>query len=135
MRTELTPEEAELLLLARAAGQLAYAPYSMFRVGAAVRTSAGTFIGCNVENASYGLSICAERAAIFHAVSAGAKRIESLAVSCLDAQVECGTVSKMPCGACRQVIAEFAGASLCVVVDGAGVWQLHELLPDPFVIS
>ncbi len=135
MRAELNDEEQSLLAMAREAGQRGYAPYSNYRVGAAVRTDAGVFTGSNVENASYGLCICAERAAIFTAVSAGAKCIEMIAVSCLDASAESDIGSKMPCGACRQVIAEFADRSVPVVVDGAGVWIIAELLPQPFVLS
>jgi cytidine deaminase len=134
MRTDLTDEELALLNMARSAALSAYAPYSKFRVGAAVRTDAGVFVGCNVENASYGLCICAERTAIFSAVCSGAKSIEMVAVSCVDASAESDIGVRMPCGACRQVIAEFADGSVPVVVDGAGVWRVTELLPQPFVL-
>jgi cytidine deaminase len=134
MRAELSDDEQALLNMAREAGRSAYAPYSRFRVGAAVRTDAGVFVGCNVENASYGLCICAERTAIFNAISAGAKFIETLAVSCLDAAADSGIGNRMPCGACRQVIEEFAEGSASVIVDGAGVWRVTELLPQPFVL-
>jgi cytidine deaminase len=134
VRTELTDIENALLASARKAGLCAYAPYSNFRVGAAVRTDVGVFVGCNVENSSYGLCVCAERIAIFSAVSAGAKRIDMVAVTCLDAAGESEVGGRMPCGACRQVIAEFAGAAVSVIVDGAGVWSLSELLPQPFVL-
>lgn len=80
-----------------------YAPYSRFRVGAAVLTGDGTvFTGCNVENASYGLTTCAERVAIQTAVACGCRTIQALAV------VASGNSSPTPCGACRQVLAEFA---------------------------
>src|SRR5580700_4639807 len=136
MRTDLNMSEEELALLklARDAGVAAYVPYSKFRVGAAVRTDAGIFVGCNVENACFGLCICAERAAIFTAVSSGAKYIEMMAVSCLDAGPESDVRGRMPCGACRQVVAEFADGSVPVIVDGAGVWRVTELLPQPFVL-
>ena len=135
MRADLTAEEQALLAMARDAGRGAYAPYSKFRVGAAVLTDVGVFVGCNVENACYGLCICAERAAIFSAVSAGAKCIEMLAVSCLDAIPGAAVGGNMPCGACRQVIAEFADGSASVIVDGAGAWQVTELLPAAFVLT
>jgi cytidine deaminase len=134
LRTDLTEEEQALLMMARDAARSAYAPYSNFRVGAAVRTDAGVYVGCNVENASYGLCMCAERSAIFSAVCAGAKCIEMVAVSCLDAAPQSSVGSRMPCGACRQVIAEFADGSVPIIVDGAGVWRVTELLPEPFVL-
>ncbi len=94
--------DKELFAAAMAARQNAYAPYSKFAVGAAVRTMDGTiFTGCNIENASYGLSICAERNAIFAAVSNGYNDLTTL---CVVADTE-KPVS--PCGACRQVMVEF----------------------------
>src|SRR5579871_580328 len=104
---ELTDDERTLLERARAAGRVAYCPYSEFPVGAAVETEKGVYIGCNIENASYGLAICAERVALYGAVAAGARHIQRLAVSCLQAEGEAAPGSRMPCGACRQVIAEF----------------------------
>ncbi len=115
---------------ARAAQQRAYAPYSHFRVGAALEADDGTlYTGCNVENASYGLTICAERAAVFTAVAAGAHRFRRIVVA------TDGDPPASPCGACRQVLAEF-GLGLRVDAVGprqARSWQLAELLPDPFV--
>ncbi|MCX7925690.1 MAG: cytidine deaminase [Fimbriimonadales bacterium] len=97
----LSAAERALIQAARTARQNAYAPYSGYPVGAAVQTDDGRiFAGCNVENASYGLSICAERVAVCHAVMAGAQRITAVAVCTPDG----GT----PCGACRQVLLEFA---------------------------
>ncbi len=125
-------------LLAAAAGAMgnAHAPYSKFRVGAAVRASDGRiFAGCNVENASYGLTICAERAAIFAAVAAGAKRIGAIAI------VASGPQSPFPCGACRQVLAEFASPDTPVWIRPARrgartlVRRLGALLPDAFDLS
>ena len=125
----------DLAEVARAARARAYAPYSRYHVGAAVRADDGrVFSGCNVENASYGLSMCAERTAIFGAVAAGATQVKAVAVATEDG----GT----PCGACRQVLAEFAppdGSPLVVLlVDAAGRVRettLAALLPDAFGLS
>lgn len=124
------PGEDELLLAAaRAARGRAYAPYSGFPVGAAVRTDAGTFAGANVENASYGLSICAERVAAASAVAAGARRIEAVALA------TGARTPTPPCGACRQFLYEF-GREMTVISEAAGgerrAWRLSELLADGF---
>jgi cytidine deaminase len=118
-----------LISAARTAQRLAYAPYSKFRVGAALESVNGTvFTGCNVENASYGLTICAERAAICAAVSAGERRFRrAVVVSDVDPPAA-------PCGACRQVLAEFG---LDLPIEGVGSkqtvsWRLSELLPVSF---
>ena len=121
----------ELMQRAREAAAKAYAPYSKFQVGCALVTQAGgLFTGCNVENASYGLTICAERNAIFHAVaSEGSQmRIASLAVIALGHEFP-------PCGACRQVIAEFASPDMpvCFLQNCRLVTNtLAELLPSTF---
>lgn len=119
----------DLMARARAARENAYAPYSRFRVGAAVSTDQGVFSGANVENASYGLSICAERVAASCAVAAGVRTIDAVAVSSSAA----GPAS--PCGACRQFLYEF-GPDMIVVAEGTGgerkVWRLSELLVDGF---
>ncbi len=95
-----TAVRKKLIEAAKAAQKKAYCPYSRYPVGAAVITDSGRiYTGCNVENASFGLSICAERVAIFKAVSAGEKKIQGLCVA---------AKSAAPCGACRQVIIEFA---------------------------
>jgi cytidine deaminase len=122
----------ELLEAARAASRLAYCPYSRFHVGAAVRADGRIFTGANVENASYGLTICAERTAAFAAILAGATRIEAVAVACVDAPEGCDPNGLMPCGACRQVLAEFAGPETPIVVDRVGTFTLGELLPLAF---
>lgn len=121
-----------LLEAARAASRAAYCPYSRFHVGAAVWAGGRVYTGANVENASYGLTICAERAAAFAAVLAGAGRIEAVAVSCPDTPNGSDAALRMPCGACRQVLAEFASGDTPVVVDGAGTFTLEELLPHAF---
>jgi cytidine deaminase len=125
------PSDRELLDLARHAFASAHAPYSNFRVGAAVVDELGrVHTGCNVENVSYGLTMCAERSAIFTAIGAGARRICRVAVA---AEQEHPV---MPCGACRQVLVEFGAADTCVVgEDGNGapvVWRLDALLPFAF---
>jgi cytidine deaminase len=121
-----------LLAKARAAAESSYSPYSKFRVGAAVLASGRIFPGANIENASYGLTICAERTALFAAILAGADHIEAIAVSCIDAPDGSPTENLMPCGACRQVLAEFAEPETPVVIDGVGTIQLRDLLPRPF---
>jgi cytidine deaminase len=122
---------AELIALARKARDRAYAPYSRFRVGAALRTASGRlYSGCNVENASYGLSICAERVAIFKAVSEGERDFEAVAVV--------SETLASPCGACRQVMAEFGLDTKVIIADlGAGqqVFTVGDLLPAAFTPS
>lgn len=110
----------------------AYAPYSKFRVGAAIRVSGQVFTGANIENASYGLSMCAERTAIYAAVNHGARELQEVVVS-TDA-----SPPSSPCGACRQVLLEFAAdpANVTVTsVNPAGEhrsWTLAQLIPDGF---
>lgn len=133
--SEFSEDERALVEKARAAAESAYCPYSQFPVGAAVETEAGLFVGCNIENASYGLAICAERVALFTAVAAGAKRLTRLAVSCVRAGAEAPLGSRMPCGACRQVMAEFMTPDSEVLVDGAGTWKVSELLPEAFQLA
>jgi cytidine deaminase len=117
----------DLLGLARSAAERAYAPYSNFRVGAAVLDAQGqTYVGCNIESASYGLTVCAERTAIFSAIAAGAPRpFAAIAISCLD-----GATS--PCGACRQVMVEHFAPDAPVELDGRGSYALADLLPLAF---
>lgn len=122
-----------LIARARECLDRAYAPYSRFRVAAAVIDDRGrVFTGVNVENISYGLSMCAERVAIFSAIAAGAGRITALAVTCSAADL------LSPCGACRQVLAEFADPQAGVFGDCGGQvrhWTVSELLPDRFAAS
>ena len=118
----------ELIAKAMEARGKAYAPYSDFAVGAALLTRSGRiYTGCNVENASYGLSICAERVAVFKAVSEGEHDFEAIAVV-----TDKGVT---PCGACRQVLLEFGEDIQVIVADDAGgyrVFGLQELLPEAF---
>ncbi|HEY1064797.1 MAG TPA: cytidine deaminase, partial [Pirellulales bacterium] len=123
-----------LLSAARQAAERAYCPFSRFRVGAALWAEGRIFLGCNVENRSYGLSMCAERTAIFHAVSEGVRKLDAIAVCCLDAPSDSPPEFRSPCGACRQVIAEFASPDLPILVDGAGLYLLRDLLPVPFTL-
>jgi cytidine deaminase len=123
-----------LLLLAREAAARAYVPYSRFHVGAAVEAGGQIYIGCNVENASYGLTVCAERVALFTAVAAGHRRVERLAVTCADAGPDLGDSGRMPCGACRQVMAELMGPDGEVLVDGVRTFRVSELLPIAFTL-
>jgi cytidine deaminase len=126
---------ARLLQAALDAARLAHCPYSRFHVGAAVLAGGKLFTGCNVENASYGLTVCAERVAIFSAVAAGERRLEAIAVACPDAPPDSPPPYRMPCGACRQVMAEFAGEDLPVFIHGVGKLRLRDLLPNAFVLS
>jgi cytidine deaminase len=127
-----TATAGSLMDAARAAAERAYVPYSHFPVGAAVLTSDGTIVaGCNVENASYPLTVCAERVAVATAVAAGYREVAAVAVSAPKAT---GTT---PCGGCRQVLNEFkppAGDMIVVLDDGDEVRQvpLGTLLPASF---
>jgi cytidine deaminase len=126
----------QLIDLARQAAKRAYCPYSRFHVGAALLTTDGRFFtGANVENASYGMTLCAERTAIFSAAAAGARGLRALAVTCPDAAPDTAPSYRMPCGACRQVIAEFATPEIAVMVDGVADYTLADLLPSPFTLG
>jgi len=120
----------ELLSTATRALNNAHAPYSNYRVGAALLCSDGSvFMGCNVENASYGLSNCAERTAIFSAIAVGKRDFTALAIAAS------GEPAPFPCGACRQVLAEFCGPDFPVYVKRASGYTtttIGELLPHAF---
>ncbi len=123
-------EQEKLIAAAIAARQNAHAPYSNFRVGAAVRAKSGRiYTGCNVENSTYGLTVCAERVAIFKAVSEGERGFEAAAV-CTDAEM-----LTPPCGACRQILWEFCGDIEVTLSNLAGKTETHRmsaLFPRPF---
>jgi len=120
----------KLIDAAKSASEHAYCPYSHFRVGAAVLTDRGDlFAGCNVENASYGLTICAERNAIFQTVAAGQSRLKAVVVYTPT------PAPSAPCGACRQVINEFGPeAEIISVCDGRDILRktLSQLMPEAF---
>jgi cytidine deaminase len=128
----MSPEGSSLIQAARAAARNAHAPYSKFHVGAAVLDADGTVtVGANVESASYGLTCCAERTALFSAYVNGHTHPVELAVTCPDGDAGGDPNSVMPCGACRQVISELA-ADAVIHVDGVGSFSTDELLPQPF---
>lgn len=124
-------EYNDLLNKAKEISKNAYAPYSKFSVGACILCSSGnTYSGCNVENSSYGLTICAERNAIFHAIACGETEIDAIAI------YSPKTKKCFPCGACRQVIFEFQKKKTIDVIvetdDGYKVYKINELLPEGF---
>ena len=122
-----------LLAAALAVREHAFAPFSKFKVGAAVQGIDGRIhTGCNVENATYGLTVCAERVAVFKGVSEGARRFKRVAVA---ADTEKLTP---PCGACRQILWEFCGDIEIVLVNPSGKiesYRLKDLFPKPFDVS
>jgi cytidine deaminase len=119
-----------LVAAAKQARENAHAPYSNFRVGAALRANSGRiFGGCNVENATYGLTVCAERIAIFKAISEGERGFDAIAVS-----TDTDTLTP-PCGACRQIIWEFCGDVPVILSNLKGkieIIQMRDLFPKPF---
>ena len=121
---------SDLVRLAREARARAHAPFSRFKVGAALRTRAGEIVtGCNIENASYGLTLCAERVAVFKAVSEGLNEFDAIAV------VADSPRPTAPCGPCRQILWEFCGDIAVHMVDLSGrrrTLRVSELLPLPF---
>lgn len=126
----LTPEiRQELVQAALSARRLAYAPYSNYQVGAALLAASGKiYTGVNVENAAYPTGICAERVAVFKAVSEGEQRFVAIAVATAN--------GGSPCGSCRQVLWEFSRDMLVLVIDAEGrisrEWSLEQLLPGGF---
>ncbi|EZQ03077.1 cytidine deaminase [Candidatus Acidianus copahuensis] len=123
------PSDEELIEIALGASKNAYAPYSKLNVGAAILTEDGkVFSGCNIENSSYGLSICAERVAIFKAISEGYKKFKKIAVILSD------NSGIMPCGACRQVLAEYGDIEIITLDQKGGIvkYKLSNLLPNSF---
>jgi cytidine deaminase len=121
---------SDLVAAARRARRRARAPFSGFRVGAALETADGAvFTGCNIENASYGLTMCAERVAMFKALSEGHRRFTRIAIVADTAE------ATPPCGACRQILWEFGGDLEVIVANTRrelGRWRMAALLPRPF---
>lgn len=115
-----------------------YSPYSRFRVGAAVRTPGGVFTGTNVENASFGLTICAERVALATAIAAGERDFRAVAIACIDAGAAAALPTLMPCGACRQWLVELAAAAEIIICTDCAdrnkmrVFPVAALLPQAF---
>ena len=122
-----------LIAAALAVRENAFAPFSKFKVGAAIEDAdGGIHTGCNVENATYGLTVCAERVAVLKAISEGARRFRRIAVA---ADTE---VLTPPCGACRQILWEFCGDIEIVLVNPRGTIETHrlkDLFPKPFDVS
>jgi cytidine deaminase len=122
-----------LIAAALAARAHAFAPFSKFRVGAALEDAGGCIhTGCNVENATYGLTVCAERVAVFKAISEGVRKFHRVAVAADTASLT------PPCGACRQILWEFCGDVEITLVNLQGkteIYQLKDLFPKPFDVS
>ena len=127
------PSPEHLISAARESRERAHAPFSNFKVGAAIEDEEGrVFTGCNVENATYGLTICAERVAVFKAISEGAAKLKRIAV------VADTDVLTPPCGACRQILWEFCGDTELVLANLAGKQEsmsLRDIFPRPFDAS
>jgi cytidine deaminase len=119
-----------LVEAAKAVRERAHAPFSRFKVGAAIEDENGRiFTGCNIENATYGLTICAERVAVFKAVSEGASKLKRIAV------VADTVTLTPPCGACRQILWEFCGDAELILANLAGgqeIMTIKEIFPRPF---
>jgi cytidine deaminase len=122
-----------LIAAALAARENAFAPYSKFKVGAAMEDSEGRIhTGCNVENATYGLTVCAERVAVFKAISEGVRKFRRVAIAADTDRLT------PPCGACRQILWEFCGDVEIVLVNLRGTTETHrlkDLFPKPFDVS
>lgn len=135
----MIPEQIKLLNAAKKAASKAYAPYSNFHVGAAVLTKHGTFIGFNIENSCANLGTCAERVAIANARVNGGTKIIGIAVSCIDAPKDAqGNIEErlaMPCGGCRQWIAELAPDAWLITNASEQVYTIADLLPAPFALN
>lgn len=122
-------EKRALIAAARGVREHAHAPYSGFKVGAAVQAPSGrVFVGCNVENASYGATLCAERCAVMALVAAGER-----AVTCVAVYTEADELT-MPCGMCRQVLQEFAQDAWVLIANPASSREMRfgDLMPEPF---
>ncbi len=130
-------KRSQLSQAAQKVAQLAYAPYSHFRVGAAILGEKGIYTGTNIENASYGLTLCAERSAFAVAIAQGEQNIKAIAIACLDGQMQQSHQgnSLMPCGACRQWIAELAPNAEIIIVGLDQTFAISDLLPHAFTLN
>lgn len=127
-------ERSELLALARTAAERAHCPFSHFRVGAAIVAGSHVFTGVNIEISSYGLTLCAERAALAAAVSAGATPITQVAVACIDTPPGASLAQRTPCGACRQWLADLAPEAHIYIEGVERTFRIDELLPFAFTL-
>jgi cytidine deaminase len=127
-------EREALLALAREAAQHAHCPYSHFRVGAAIVADDRVFTGVNIEIASYGLTLCAERAALATAISAGVHSITQIAVACIDAPMDMPLNQRTPCGACRQWLADLAPNAVISIDGSVRDFTVADLLPFAFTL-
>jgi cytidine deaminase len=127
-------EREQLVALAREAAERAYCPYSHFHVGAAVLAGGKVFVGANIENASYGLTLCAERAALAAALCAGAGPVTRVAVACIDAPASAPLSARTPCGACRQWLVELAPHALISIDGYERDLTIEDLLPHAFIL-
>jgi cytidine deaminase len=138
MNSFLTTTERERVVdAAREAAKSAYAPYSRFRVGAAVLAGKAIHVGANVENASYGLSLCAERAALAAAIAQGTRDVRAIAIACIDASPGQEPNELVPCGACRQWMVELAPEAEIILcgTDQTLIFSVEELMPMPFRLA
>lgn len=122
----------ELIVLAKDAMKYAYAPYSKFSVGAALLTQDDSiYTGCNIENASYGATICAERVAIFKAISEGQRSFKKIAIVCSEGR------KAYPCGICLQVMSEFFSDGFIILEDADGIteYRVKDMLPNAFQLG
>jgi len=127
--------QKKLLEKAKVTAKYSYSPYSKFRVGAAVLSDGKIFTGTNIENASYSLCICAERVAMANAISGGSKKIDGIAIACVDAKVKSNPGELMPCGACRQWLSELAKDAWIVILGHNKIFKIDDLLPNAFSLK
>lgn len=136
MTAEKKMTEDKLIMAARSAKKNTYSPYSNFPVGAAVLLEDGQiFKGTNIENASYGLTCCAERVALFSARTESSAKVVGLAISIGHEGKTLPKESLVPCGACRQVMSEFLDPDTPIYIDGNRNFTMDELLPYSFVLN
>lgn len=125
-------DRESLLALARETAQHAHCPFSHFRVGAALVAGEQIFVGVNIESTSYGLTLCAERSALATAITAQAGPITRIAIACIDASSDAPLHKRMPCGACRQWLADFAPEAEIYIDGSERSFRITDLLPFAF---